>query len=708
MRTGSAANPRALSLLAAACIASALVLSCQASSSLLSDSERKSLYTIALSSNGGSIVDGSVFDTSAALQVAVTKASEAEEPMSLDLSLENPDAHTRLAAELQAGPAGSAPASVAPVLTQATTLVPATAAVPATAGAAAGSSAIAEAGTGLGANAGKASGLALVPAPLTPSSSRSLVGRLTGALPPIAISSNLKSGSYRIAASLYGQDRTLLQRTSYIVFIGTPSPAIASVSVYPPAAEPGASMLLQVELGISGTSPSSAISDPWIRWSREGRTFAEGLLSKGLDKVVWSAPRIEGAYALLVEAFPSSPPDSEGFPFRSSANQEFKAMVKASVGGEDEFADPLQFLSLLRFEGNFDDSGTRVRSAPPSALGSPRLDVYPGGFGYRFGKTSGISLPGLMPPSTAGSLSGFSALFRLAADSGDGNLLHFDSEDGSFSMVLGLRQSRPFVEIVSGGQASRSVAAEAVTLDPMTLVAALRIEGGQLRIVWYAEGRRIEAPSLNVPPVPARGRAAIGGPDSLQGVYSAFGLRAGGAPPAYRIASRRVWKSRLVLAEGFEDGLMPAGDSSAGGASVRAGSVDLPVASSLRFSALVDIGRHLSLEAEFSGDFRSAFLRFERVPGSAGFSILGSGEVLDSTGKSLGSLRITDGLVAFDLGPSPDRSGIIITQAGTSLALALRPAAGLGLVVGREGGHDQLALERIIVWEGPSSGARAP
>ncbi|HET7839240.1 MAG TPA: hypothetical protein VFL04_05740 [Rectinemataceae bacterium] len=693
-------RPQAMGLVALACLALAATMSCQASSGLLSDSERKSLYTISITANGSAVADGSVLDAASALQVAVTKASEAEEPQSLELSLENPEPSSRITARMDVAPlaAGPPPQGAVPAEGggQAGTAEPAASAAPAD-----GSEPTAAAGTAQSGEppSAPASSEAAAPAKAQGSAPEPLlhVGRITGTMPPVSIGTKLASGAYRLSASIFGADRALLQRSSFVVFVGTANPAIGSVSVYPPVAEPGEALLLQIELELPTPAGGARAPDPWIRWTREGRAFAEGPLSKGFDRVVWTAPWVDGAYALLVEAFPSAPPDGEGFGFRSRVRQEFKAMVKASGGGEDEFADATLFSSLLRFEGNLDDAGRRARSAPPSALGTPRLDVYPGGFGYRFGATAGVNLPGLMPPSSEGLMSDFSILFRLSADGGDGRLVRFASEDGGFALTLGLRQHRPFVEILADGKTSRSVADSAIPQDPMTLVASFARDGGKLRIVWHAEGVRVKSPSLNVPQVPQRGGASIGGPDSLEGVYDAFGVMQSGAPPAFRMASRRAWKTGLVLAEGFEDGRLPPGAQTTGGAAARAGRVELPAGSSIRFPQALDSSAQLHLEAEFSGEPRRAALLLEPAGTNQAFVVLGTGEVLDDSGKRLGALSSSGGSLAFEIGPSPDRTEVLLSQAGSTVRLPLRPGASLGLSVGRDEGSGPLALERIIV-----------
>ena len=198
----------------------------------------------------------------------------------------------------------------------------------------------------------------------------------------------------------------------------------------------------------------------------------------------------------------------------------------------------------MRFDGSFDDIGTRPRSLQPKGFGSPALDTYSSGFGYRFGDSAGVVVTGLMPPSASGNLGDFSVILRLSADQPDGTLVDFASADGSYSLVFGLKDSWPYVESTSGGTTRRSTASASIPVSTLTIAARLKPDGDKLDISWSAEGERIAAPSLPLPPAPPEGSATIGGAGSVPGVYDAFGLMVASSPPLYRLAARREWKDR--------------------------------------------------------------------------------------------------------------------------------------------------------------------
>ena len=349
---------------------SAAALSCELSSSFLSESERSALYEVKLSAKAGEsdakeLANGAYVPAGSSLSIDISKISGAGEVAYLDMVIEGTDLAQRLA-----GPAAKS-------LDPAAATAEGAAAAPAVEGDGASS----EDGT-----APRAA--EQVPAQAI----YRLVPDLEGSLPPLVLPPDLAPGAYRLSLKLASADGKSLQKLSRIAFIGLTLPLIDSVTVFPPSIEPGQAILLAAVL-------DQPQGDPWLRWSRDGMPFAEGLFSEEFDRVVWNAPRAEGAYSLSLEVFPAAPPDELGYPFRAAAVQELKAMVKATPGGSaDEFSDPLGYLSLLRLDGSFDDLGVRSREVQPRAFGKPRIDVYSGGFGYRLGEAPASSFPGSCPP----------------------------------------------------------------------------------------------------------------------------------------------------------------------------------------------------------------------------------------------------------------------------------------------------------------------
>jgi hypothetical protein len=662
-----------------AIVFSAMALSCELSSSFLSESERSALYEVELSSKAGEsdsveIENGAYIDAGAALSIAISKLSGAGEVAYLDFIVEGTDVEHRLA-----GPAAK------------------TLTVPGSDAAAADAQS-----DDAPVNPDAAQPSEEQPAasqPLRAESIYRLVPDLEGTLPPLVLPPDLAPGAYRLSLKLASSEGKSLQKLSIIAFIGLPLPTIDSVTVFPPSIEPSQAVLLAAAL-------EQPIGDPWLRWSRDGMPFAEGLFSEELDRVVWTAPRAEGAYSLSLEVFPAAPPDDLGFPFRAAAVQDLKAMVKASPGGSaDEFADPLSYLSLLRLDGTFDDMGVRSRESQPVPFGKPRIDVYSGGFGYRFGEGAGIQIPGLMPPASQDAAAAFSLVFRLAPAAAAGRLARFASGDGSYALDVGLDEGRPYVAFRGGvvEEEARSYAAQTLPLSPRTIVVCLRPGAESTLVSWNFEGEPVEAENLPPLPVPPAGDAALGGPGSVPGVYDAFGLMSPSgparplAPASYRLAMRRRWKSTLYLAEGFEDGLLPPQATAEGGLSPAVGSLRLEGAASVGFAAALRGDRPFVVEAELSGDLHSVVLALARQGGAPLFSVNGEGEVFAADGKRLGALADQGAKLA--LLATPSRGSLLVSGLDGKNAIRVAGTSGdatytIGLSRAKTDGS--AALHRIL------------
>ncbi|GEM_PF-1642771 len=655
---------------------SASVLSCGMSTGLLSDSERSSLYALNMDAQDGSpIVDGAVLAPGTGISAIVAKKSGAGDPAALDLSLAGLDGTPAAALHFASPAAKSTP------------------------------------------NVGSSQTALL--------SSSVSVARIDGKLDGFAIPAGLPSGAYELSVSVSGPDGSLLLQEQLHLFVGASNPMIDSVSAFPPAIEPGAAALLGLTVSwaslaqppapasapsnasvASGNVPSGAASpaaapqdsrDPWIRWSRDGASFAEGLLSAGMGKVVWSAPRTEGAYSITAEVFPAAPPKGTSFTFKAASSQDLKVMVIATPGGSgNDFSDPLAFYSLLRFDGSFDDIGTRPRNAQPKSFGSPTLEAYSSGFGYRFGPGAGVVIPGLMPPAASGMLGPFTVILRLDADQPDGYCVSFASVDGSYRLAMGIKASKPYVDLTSGGKTLRSTASNSIPGSPLTIAAIFRPDGDRLAISWSAEGERINAPSLPLPSAPPDGSATLGGPGSISGVYDGFGLLSGASLPLYRLAAWRQWKTSLIIAESFEDGALPPQSTPAGGVSAASGALELKPGGSLTLAPAFAISSALVVEADVEGDQASCSMAFSTPEGSRVFSVGGTGNIEDAAGKTVGSIDVVGGRIAITLEPKDGSLYITGTEAKEAVAVP-SPARRFVLSLERTGGTGEAAFGRVLV-----------
>jgi hypothetical protein len=633
---------------------SALAVSCEMSSGLLSESERSSLYTLTIvSKDNADIADGAIVYPGTPIVVTVAKRSGASDPVTLDLSLAKADGSPAAALRFAAS-------SV---------------------------------------DASKSKSAAAIKS----------ISHIDGKLEGFSIPDGQEPGAYQLAVAISGSDGTVLQQETLSVFVGRVKPVIDSVSVFPPAVEPNASVLLGLTVSWVSLAPSDSSGasrqvggDPWIRWSRDGSVFAEGLESAGFAKVVWTAPRIEGAYSIRAEVFPSAPAKGAAFSFKAAASQDLRVMVIAAAGGSgNDFADPLSFYSLLKLDGSFDDSGTRPRSSQPEAFGAPSLDVYPSGFGYRFGASAGLRIPGLMPPSASGRLAAFAVLARLDPDQADGSIVRFASADSSYALVLGIKDGKPYVESQVAGKTQRSVASSSIPRGPLTLEAVLRPEGDALSVSWRVEGERVDAPPLPLPPAPPAGSATLGSPLSLPGVYDGFGLMVA-APsaaypsPAFRLASRRQWKSSLIIAEGFEDGVLPPSSSASGSVSLSDRGLALQASSAIALSPAFGLGAGVAVEVGLEGDRGSCLIGFSSPDGGRVFAVRGTGEVVDASGKAIGSLPVSGARIGFSL---EQRDGkLLVVGAGGAPAIGV-PGTIRRFVLSIERGEGTLpaVLDRVLL-----------
>jgi hypothetical protein len=642
------------------------------STGFLSDSERGSVYTLTISSGDGvPLADGDVVLPGTEIAADVAKKTGAGDLASLDFSLSGKNGGSASGLRLFTSAAKTLPSS--------------------------------------------APNVSASPGPVLPASKSvaGIDGKLTGFVLPEVIA----PGSYVLSVSVSGADGAVLQKRAVNIFVCRSRPMIESVSIFPPSVEPGASVLLGLmvswqalaapPVAAAPIAPARAAvvetHDPWIRWRRDGSTFAEGLFSDGLDKVVWPAPRSEGAYPVSVEVFPAAPPQGLSFSFKAPVRQDLKVMVISPPGGSgDDFADPLAFFALLRLDGTFDDAGTRPRTVQPQGFGSPVLDTYSSGFGYRFDESSGVHVPGLMPPSSNGGIAAFSILLRLDSDQSDGVLVRFVSEDGSYALIFGIKDSKPYVESLAAGKTQRSTALSPIQRFPLTLEAVLEPEGDRLSISWNAEGERIRAPSMDLPPSPPEGSAQLGGAQSLSGVYDGFGMIVGGASPSYRLASRRKWKASLVVAESFEDGTLPLRSTASAGVSASAGHLVFGPDAKIVLEPSFGAASTYVIEADIEGDRSSCSVALSNPRDEAVLSVGGTGAVFGPAGKPVGSIPITDGRISFSLEPKDGK--IFLRGAEGSDPIAIPSSARLlALSLRRDGGSGMAVFDRVLVRASSSS-----
>lgn len=333
-----------------------------------------------------------------------------------------------------------------------------------------------------------------------------------------------------------------------------PTPSILS---YPPNPVPGARVLLVADLaGYEGR-------DPYLRWTVDGAIRAEGPASRGMDKLLWPAPPAGSAAPVGLALYPVPPPPGTAYSFPPPRSASASLLVAPGTSEPpDGFSRPDRFRALFRMEDTPDYEG--VPGGAASFLGTPRLDVHPGGFGLALGGDAGagIRAEALLLPVREGRIQPCTILVRLVPSESAGGLL-FRAESVSPGPVLELRavEGRPSVVLRIGAKSGELSADTLLTPGrPVLLGVTLRPSGSFLELGFLADGLPAGGGVLRFGAEgwAPEGVTTVAGPGGFPGLYEDVGVWAfdelgrPGAFPAFRYASRRALGASLILAEGFE------------------------------------------------------------------------------------------------------------------------------------------------------------
>jgi hypothetical protein len=387
--------------------------------------------------------------------------------------------------------------------------------------------------------------------------------------------------------------------------------AITGLSSYPPSTMPGSEITVRAEL----QAPAGA--DPYVRWTQGDSLLARGRLSEGLDRIVWRAPREEGVYPVTVELFPVPPPGSADFPFSSPLSMTARLFITASpTAPVDSLVPEASYHALFHFDGSLEMGGWLAAEA--GADKRPTAEAFGGASyatdgpaaGYRLGPGAGIRFTGLILPvvsaATPGSSEEGAARGRRDFAPFTLTLLLVPEEPPRETTLLVVRSTAGknvlSLSFDAGGILQGSLASAAGPielpsgigpLEPSTLQRidlSVYPEESSLTALWFLNGIQTAAivrPGTSAE-IPAEAETVIGGGPVALGVIAELGVyfqdeqgRPTVDPAIYRAAMQKRLGRELILAEGFEGLLPPAGFSIQGPVSWDRGALTLRPGSSL-------------------------------------------------------------------------------------------------------------------------------
>lgn len=384
---------------------------------------------------------------------------------------------------------------------------------------------------------------------------------------------SLDTGFYTLEFILYSGSNVLSEEQISFFYI-VEEYAILGIESFPPVVFPGATVLLTTTIFIPENS------DPYLRWTVDEKVITRGLMSEGIDKILWSVPKEEGVYTVKVELFPVSPDGTDDFSFSSKIFMDVQLYVSESSLPPSRHLEPEEsYYSLYHFDGNLldtakgrhdMDSGEKPMEA--ENIGQPQLITVEEDFGYYIDSYSGFRINECILPVVDGELKPFTISLGLELDpvQQGKNILICKTYDNLFVLSIYIdTESSIYARIRSG---SKEVIIPSnintFTVEHRFLISlSILPVDGSLFAMWFLDGIQTNTLSFDDMDIEIStdGETIIGGENGFAGVIDECGVyyidelgRYTINPGLYEYAIQQMYGDDSIFAEGF-DGIYPPG-----------------------------------------------------------------------------------------------------------------------------------------------------
>jgi hypothetical protein len=389
---------------------------------------------------------------------------------------------------------------------------------------------------------------------------------------PVLLPDDLAEGIYSVSVTVY-QDGEEAESDQSLFFFVREEYQINAIVAYPQIFYPGGAGLVLADLDI----PEAA--DPFLRWTSGDTVFLEGTLSEGADELQLDVGDREGVITIRLEVFPFGPdafgavadPSAESAPaltvfdFVSFISLEAQFFVSTSQDiDEEEFGPEEHYFSLFHFRGETIDWGFNGNGAPAVPVGSPKLAIEAGAFGYLLDGSNGFIIDDILLPFEDGVLQPFSFSGRFAPLSTGGSVLKIVGKQDT--PVFSVSYDEGGFYTAALGESTSSSISDGGTEGVVELTLSVIPGEETIRFLWYFDGVLVadELVAHDSDIKADEGTTLIGGLDGLHGVVDEIGIyyrvtEAGSDVDAdvFARAMDREYGSDLVVAEGFDGIFLP-------------------------------------------------------------------------------------------------------------------------------------------------------
>lgn len=352
----------------------AVLVSCEADSSLFSESDRNSMYSVTVQRKDQDLADGSFLKLGENLDLSVKALAASEESLSsIEFSFEDPRLSNSMIETTE-------------VL-------------------------VIKAETDSDSSLDTDNSTNTLSKSLSNEKNTKFVKSLVDPVTNLKVPLNLKDGYHLLNIRLVNKEAIVYEK-KIPVFIISDLYSIRSVQMYPANVAPGSMALISVQvLAPLNTNPVVGVM--------QGKTLvSSGAVKDGRFQFFWRAPEKEGFYPLKINLYPDTINTSAMATFPSPENQLLQATVgSAQKTSIDPFLYPENFYSLFILQGAFEDSGYAGDSENNvlELVGVEDVRIAGSGYGYALGNKNALTSENFLLPNASATLLPFSLLIKMTA-----------------------------------------------------------------------------------------------------------------------------------------------------------------------------------------------------------------------------------------------------------------------------------------------------
>ncbi|MBN2736724.1 MAG: hypothetical protein JXR70_07060 [Spirochaetales bacterium] len=374
----------------------------------------------------------------------------------------------------------------------------------------------------------------------------------------------LTTGYYKIVFDLI-ENASIIQEANYQFFYIEGNYSIKSIETHPSTVSPDSPFILKSLID------SPAGSDPYLRWSMNNEVIAEGLKSQGWNNLLWTSPKEEGVYSLILELFPVAPLSGQNFKYKSDITMEIEIYVIAEKGSMLTELNPASsYYTLFHFNESLEDLGDKSISTSSEEtnsfflkkIGQPKLSTTENHSFFEILPDSGFNYQGFVLPESQGMISPFTLTLALKITNNQSkNILSYLSDDSSFGFSLYIDENSLLKLDILGLEHStlNSGISIAALTERFLLSLSMIPDANNINIIWYINGKALSTAAFpwKSHPSSSQGVLTISGTDGFTGQIDELGIfykdSSGRLTPDDQILKYSLQKTeRLLMISGFD------------------------------------------------------------------------------------------------------------------------------------------------------------